>query len=143
MSAPLVVRYGNVSLSGNAKKNLPLANTKQEPLVQIDPQGCYTLIMVDPDAGAGRGRETGFYFLHWLVMNISGGSLERAKTIVDYFPPSPPSGKHEYIFKLYKQDCSITYAVNRPIELSNWNLQDFVKKYELKQVTELTMRTGK
>lgn len=141
MNAHFSVRFGTIPL-GQTRKNVPLLNTKKEPTVQIDPEGCYTLIMIDPDAGAGRGRETGLYFLHWLVMNISGGALTTAKTIVDYFPPSPPSGKHDYIFQLYKQDCSITYTVNRPVELSNWNLNEFVKTYGLVKMAELTMRTG-
>lgn len=142
MNTPFTVRYGATSLSSKNKKNLPLLNTKQEPLVQIYPEGCYTLVMIDPDAGAGKGRQTGLYFLHWLVMNISGGALESAKTVVSYFPPSPPSGKHDYIFQLYKQDCSLTYTVNRPVELANWSLPDFVKKHNLHLVAEMVMRTG-
>jgi phosphatidylethanolamine-binding protein (PEBP) family uncharacterized protein len=142
MNASFAVRYGTINLNQKSKKNIPLMNTKQPPEVAIDPEGCYTLILVDPDAGEGRGEETGLYFLHWLVMNISGGLLERAKTIVSYFPPNPPSGRHTYSFKLYKQDCSLTYSVNRPTELSNWSLPDFIKKYGLVQVGELAMRTG-
>lgn len=142
MNSPLLVRYANTTLNPTTKKNIPFQTASQSPLVEIDPEGCYTLIMIDPDAGAGKGRETGLYFLHWLVMNISGGALEKGKTIVSYFPPNPPSGKHDYIFQLYKQDCSITYTVNRPTELSNWRLNDFVKKYNLQKVKEVTMRTG-
>ena len=142
MNTSFVVRYGATNLNTKTKKNLPLTNTKEPPQVSLDPQGCYTLIMVDPDAGEGRGEETGLYFLHWLVMNISGGNLEKAKTVVSYFPPNPPSGRHTYRFKLYKQDCSITYAVNRPTELSNWSLPEFTKKYGLLQVAEVAMRTG-
>lgn len=142
MSTLLTVRYGNTILNSKQKKNLALPLTAQEPLIQVDSDGCYTLVMVDPDAGEGRGRETGLYFLHWLVINISGGALERGKTIVSYFPPSPPKGKHEYIFKLLKQDCSMTYSVNRPTELSNWNLKTFLKNYGLTEVAEVSMKTG-
>lgn len=142
MSTLLAVRYGNTTLNSKQTRNIALPTTAQEPFVQVDSEGCYTLLMIDPDAGEGRGRETGIYFLHWLVLNISGGMLERGKTIVSYFPPSPPKGKHTYIFKLYKQDCSMTYSVNRPSELSNWNLNNFVNKYGLQEVAEVTMKTG-
>lgn len=140
MSGPLVVRYGTVNARN---KTFNQNQTETAPQVTIDPEGCYTLIMIDPDAGAGQGRKTGLYFLHWLVVNIAGGALERGKTIVNYFPPSPPTGKHTYIFQLYKQECSMTYSVNRPQELSNWNLNEFLRGKNLTLVAELSMKSGK
>lgn len=139
MSGPLVVRYGTTNARN---KTFNQTQTQTAPQVTIDPEGCYTLLMIDPDAGAGKGRETGLYFLHWLVVNISGGALERGKTVVSYFPPSPPSGKHTYMFQLYKQECSVTKAVNHPVQLSNWNLKEFIKKQGLVKVSEVIMRSG-
>ena len=140
MNPPLIVKYGKRNLATN--KNFTVAETSEPPQVQIDPEGCYTLVMIDPDAGAGKGRETGLYFLHWLVVNISGGALERGKTIVSYFPPSPPSGKHTYIFQLYKQECSMMYNLNRPKELSNWSLPEFLQGKKLTLVSEVAMKSG-
>lgn len=139
MSGPLVVRYGTTNARN---KTFNQTQTQTAPQVTIDPEGCYTLLMIDPDAGTGKGRETGLYFLHWLVVNISGGALERGKTVVSYFPPSPPSGKHTYMFQLYKQECSVTKAVNHPVQLSNWNLKEFIKKQGLVKVSEVIMRSG-
>lgn len=140
MSGPLVVRYGTTNARN---KTFNQTQTQTAPQVTIDPEGCYTLLMIDPDAGLGKGRETGLYFLHWLVTNISGGALERGKTVVSYFPPSPPSGKHTYIFQLYKQECSMVKPVNRPTSLSNWNLKTFLEGKNLQLVAEVFMKSGK
>jgi phosphatidylethanolamine-binding protein (PEBP) family uncharacterized protein len=58
--------------------------------------------MTDPDAPTPS-------WLHWLVINIPGSIAETVNgtTIAKYTPPSPPSGRHRYIFTLYEQLASI------------------------------------
>ena len=58
----------------------------------------YTLVMYDPDALGGT-------FIHWIVTNIKNGDIIKGTQLVPYKPPTPPSktGKHRYIFELYKQ----------------------------------------
>jgi phosphatidylethanolamine-binding protein (PEBP) family uncharacterized protein len=57
----------------------------------------YTLIMYDPDAVNGT-------HVHWLVTNIEN-NINNGKILLSYQGPAPPAktGKHRYIFELYKQ----------------------------------------
>ncbi|MBI5397972.1 YbhB/YbcL family Raf kinase inhibitor-like protein [Candidatus Woesearchaeota archaeon] len=71
------------------------------------------LIMSDPDAPLGE-------FSHWILWNIPvNATLEEGKypkgatqglndgTKHDYFGPCPPSGTHQYAFKLYALDTTL------------------------------------
>lgn len=80
----LEILYGTTKIAG---QELNTSMTQTEPAVKV-PEG-HTLIMYDPDAPAGT-------WLHWLK-----GS---DKTYWKYQPPSPPSGKHRYIFRLVEGD---------------------------------------
>lgn len=117
--------------------------TASQPLVSdIPSDGCYTLVMVDPDAGGTvNGHRPGNadrYYLHWIVVNISGGNLMSGDPIVPYKGPTPPPGtgrnkRHEYIFYLYEQPCGLTNGLtvkNRP----NWSLQQFLQGKNLELV---------
>lgn len=64
--------------------------------------------MTDPDAGA-EVKEV----RHWLVANVPGNKLSEGQTVVDYVGSGPPqgSGKHRYIFLIFKQPQKIETTV--------------------------------
>ena len=112
-------------------------------------QGCYTLVVVDPDAGKTRPNDprpgnSDRYYLHWLVVNISGGDLNSGRQIVQYQKPTPPpgTGKHEYKFLLFSQPCGLTHGLDAPDELSNWSLQHFVESKGLTLVEQQSIYVG-
>ena len=57
----------------------------------------YTLILYDPDAVNGT-------HIHWLVTNIKN-NIKNSKILLPYQGPDPPpkTGKHRYIYELYRQ----------------------------------------
>ena len=77
----------------------------------------FAIIMDDPDAPMGT-------WVHWVIYNIPGTvtSLEEKKNITEikaieglnswyekgYNGPCPPGGTHQYIFKLYALDKTLT-----------------------------------
>jgi len=94
------------------------ANVSPELHIARPPEGTagFALIMDDPDAPRGT-------WVHWVVWNIPAdirqiqeGTLPAGAVTGrnswgrnGYGGPSPPSGTHRYVFKLY--------AVDRPLEL--------------------------
>jgi len=127
-----------------------MAETAIKPQISDLPlQGCYTLIVVDPDAGKQtpndpRPGNSDRYYLHWLVVNISGGSLSSGRQIVQFQKPTPPpgTGKHEYKFLLFSQPCGLTHGLDAPESLSNWSLQQFVESKGLTLVEQQSIYVG-
>ncbi len=134
--------------SNNKKTNFTEQETAVEPQVLIsNPDGQYTLLMIDPDAGKktpnnqSPGNTKGLYYLHWLVTNIpSSGNVQEGDVLVPYKGPTPPAGtgKHRYIFILYKQKLGITSGMSIQ-ERGNWNLQSFLQGKELTEVSRTTI----
>jgi phosphatidylethanolamine-binding protein (PEBP) family uncharacterized protein len=135
--------------STNKKTNFSQQETSSEPTIRItNPDGQYTLLMIDPDAGklgknnASPGNTKGLYYLHWLVVNIpSSGNVEEGDVLVPYAGPTPPAGtgQHRYIFILYKQKVGIVSGMNIQ-QRSSWNLQQFLQGKELTEVARQTIR---
>lgn len=50
-------------------------------------------------------------YIHWLVANIPGSSIEEGDLIAEYLQPFPlkGTGYHRYVFVLYKQDGKVSY----------------------------------
>lgn len=74
--------------------------------------------IIDPDAPrrGGYNRE----FRHWLVGNIPEENIAKGEILAEYVGPAPPknTGKHRYVFLLYKQNQgAITFDERR---LSTW-----------------------
>ena len=71
-------------------------------IINCDPSKYYTLIMYDPDAVGGT-------FIHWAISNITENNIKIGNIIVPYKGPAPPpkSGKHRYIFILFKQGTNL------------------------------------
>lgn len=73
---------------------------------------------IDPDVPMRRGynRE----FRHWIVGNIPEENVAKGEVLAEYVGPAPPkdTGKHRYVFLLYKQNQgAITFDERR---LSTW-----------------------
>lgn len=112
---------------------------KDEPCLNwvADVSRYYTVAMVDPDA-PHRSAPKMSQFLHWLVTNIPGTSIERGTTLAEYIGAGPPqgSGLHRYVFLVYRQDdagelenfCIKRHtAKGRP----NFNISKFAQKHNL------------
>jgi len=102
------------------------------------------VVTVDPDAPSKESAKPGKYWLHLLVINNND-------VVVPYNPPSPPkkSGKHRYIFYLFKQqnkfndpkDLIISTKKNDKIERKNFDLEEFKNKNNLMEVDNLMFET--
>jgi len=95
-----------------------------------------TLIVVDPDAHYP-DNPTEKYMLHNLVINNN-------ETIWKYKSPNPPldSPPHRYMILLYRQSNTINLdeTVN---QRNKFNLNTFVKKYNLKKIDEFVFMCKK
>ena len=62
--------------------------------------------MTNPD---GHFTDENSEYLHWMIANIPGNSMESGQTIAEYLQPFPAygTGYHRYIFVLYKQVLSL------------------------------------
>jgi phosphatidylethanolamine-binding protein (PEBP) family uncharacterized protein len=97
---------------------LKVSETQIEPKIKlnVDPNNLYTLILYDPDAVGGT-------HIHWVKVNITNNDINTGNIIIPYKGPAPPpkSGKHRYIFNLYKQtgECKINPINERVMGISN------------------------
>lgn len=107
----------NVRLRGN-----------HAPNVNFSGSGLYTVIMWDPDAHAKS-------WLHWLVINAEEGDVRRGEVIMNYAPPSPPSGTHRYFIAMYSQAGPLRLE-EKPAERGYFNVDNFVAENKLLKVGE-------
>lgn len=95
---------------------LKVSDAQNEPIIKLNlnPSDLYTLILFDPDAVGGT-------HIHWAKINITNNDINKGNIIIPYKGPAPPpkSGKHRYIFVLFRQDREIfTEPINeRVIEI--------------------------
>jgi hypothetical protein len=96
--------------------------------------GCYTLLMVDPDAPSPTNRSIS-EVIHWIVTNIPWylsplSEITTANVVLPYIPATPIGGRHRYIFLLYEQtNCSFNPPAPGRILFST---KAFVSLYGLK-----------
>lgn len=115
-------------LESQPRRLFTKAQTQLEPIVylqQADMKKRYTLVMYDPDAPSPS-------FLHWLLVNIPGGLVTDADVVASYYPPSPPSGTHRYIFKVYEQGSQQTLQlpkIQTPQGRSGFNIEAFLTRF--------------
>ena len=120
------MKYKGREAAGNLRKR---NNTLQAPdvrLNEVEPEKLYTIVIWDPDAPRQPS------FLHWLVVNIPGGSVQTGDTIQPYYPPSPPSGsgEHRYYGGLYEQSGRISVG---KIAQTGFDIDSFVSRYGLNE----------
>ncbi|ESO03676.1 hypothetical protein HELRODRAFT_173374 [Helobdella robusta] len=109
-----------------------LHKTAQAPTVifeEAEDDSKYILVMVDPDA-PDPSNPVYQYWLHWIRKNIMGHDLKKGVTsdnndLVEFNPPTPPSGLHRYQFLLFKEPSNFTPNFNDRRE--RWSVSDFVK----------------
>lgn len=79
---------------------LKVSETQVQPKIKlnVNNDNLYTLILYDPDAVGGT-------HIHWAKVNITNNDFNTGNIIIPYKGPAPPanSGKHRYIFNLFKQ----------------------------------------
>lgn len=132
------IAYNNQEIANNSAQLQ--ADTQVLPQVTsyVNPRELYTLIMYDPDAPVGT-------YLHWWIANIRPtgrtlqiGPINNASydTITEYMGPAPPkgSGRHRYIFHLYRQ--SGVYTPETPKQRYPLDIQATECRYRLHKVDE-------
>lgn len=129
-----------VFYNGNLIKDnefLKLTDTQIEPQIKlnVNPNSLYTLIVYDPDAIVGN-------YIHWIIVNITNNDIKTGNILIPYKGPSPPpkTGKHHYIFELYKQNrenklVNITERT-MPINLLRNKLEISIPIYITKFISE-------
>ncbi len=90
-------------------------NIEPKIYTNIKPAKLYTILMFDINAPNPS-------YVHWLVINNN-------TTIINYMPPSPPSGSHNYFIYILEQSSSINYNYN---ERTNFDQNKFISLYKLK-----------
>lgn len=79
---------------------------------ESDADSLWTLALTSLD---GHLTKSDKEYVHWLVANIPGNSVEKGDTIVEYMQPFPlkGTGYHRYVFVLYKQNGPVSYDVKK------------------------------
>lgn len=128
----LQVSFENYTV--NLGNELNLKHLKSPPHVHWDgdSDALYTLVMIDPDAPS-RFQYTEREYKHWIVINIKGTDVKKGKTIVSYFPPSPPPsmGLHRYVFLLFKQEEALKDSVSNESRRANFHVAKFAAENQL------------
>lgn len=126
----LQVRFGEKIMNKLVSvKNFP----KNVPRVNFKGPGLYTLIMWDPDAPAKS-------WLHWLVVNAEEGDVKKGEELMNYTPPTPPSGTHTYHIAMYSQKGPL--KIERPTERGYFHHANFIQEYELIEVAKTSVEVS-
>lgn len=159
----LTIEYGenaHVALGNTLKVNetqerpviqFTLNSPGQEKELEISTSDKFALVLTDPDAPSNKDHKWSEY-AHWIITDLllntqleEDGSAESLSTILDYSKgkeilkyegPAPPpgTGKHRYVFLLFKQDPSVNYEA--PPDRPTWGTnvpgsgyRDWIKKH--------------
>lgn len=136
-----------LSIAYLTNKEVSLGNTlrpedaQEQPILQITPESednskTYTIILTDPDAPSRKDTKWS-EFCHWIITDVKLPSLEaitasataesmsidlsRSRELVKYMGPAPPekTGKHRYVFLLYRNPSS-GGSLEGPSERKKW-----------------------
>ena len=137
------VFYNNKLVNNN--EFLKPSETQVEPKIKYNfkSNNFYTLIMHDPDAVNGNR-------VHWLVTNINK-NINNGKILLPYVGPAPPAktGKHRYMFELYKQSeiLNVEPLGERSISINSLrnklNLSRYISKIQFISQNESGCKTKK
>lgn len=124
------VQFQGKEAKGNLRAQ---SETQVQPIVSWtqDPDTLYTVLMWDPDAPAAS-------WIHLMVVNTPSSNMTQGQTLLSYTPPTPPSGIHRYFVTVYKQPQKL--SISAPAERGNFNLDQFVSKYQLQKIGEKMIR---
>ncbi|XP_073314029.1 protein MOTHER of FT and TFL1-like [Primulina huaijiensis] len=128
--AELVVRYGATQISNGCEIKPPMGD--ERPTVHIrGSSNYYSLVMVDPDA-PNPSEPTFREWLHWLVVDIPGGSdASKGKEVMPYMGPQPPVGTHRYVFAAFQQQGQMEAVTAKPVERPHFSTRLFSAENEL------------
>ncbi|XP_055917010.1 protein D3-like [Eupeodes corollae] len=125
--------------SADGGNELTPTQVKDPPKInfQCDANQFHALCLTDPDSPS-RGRPTFREWHHWLVGNIPGEDVSKGEVLSAYISPCPPrtSGKHRYIFLVYKQSKKLTFdeprlGNTRSNNRECFSVKKFAEKYQL------------
>lgn len=152
-ASELPVTLGNTLKVKDTQKTptiqFTLNSPNQEPELLVEEDDRFTLVLTDPDAPSNKDHKWSEY-CHWLVtdlsLNVNNLSLEdllltvldlaKGNAVVPYSGPAPPekTGKHRYVFLLYRQDHRANLVA--PADRPNWGtgvpslgVRDYFKKH--------------
>ncbi|GAQ88854.1 Phosphatidylethanolamine binding protein [Klebsormidium nitens] len=128
-SVALSIAYEGMPIQSGAE--LSPSEAEVFPTVRVggSENDLYTLVLVDPDAPSPEAPSEAEW-LHWLVTNIPGGQEATAGTdVVPYSGPTPPVGRHRYVFLLYEQAYQI--EAQPPTQRNRFKAQMFAQEHEL------------
>lgn len=146
------VTLGN-ELAVDATQKMPLVSfTLNSPnqdgtTESFEPEDKFMVVLTDPDAPSNKDHKWSEY-CHWIATDIpltAAGSKEdvihtldttNATQLVPYEGPAPPpnTGKHRYVFLLYKQAAAATFKPpkDRPTwgtGIAGLGVRDWINKY--------------
>lgn len=125
-------------------------NSPGQTELSISEQDKFTLVLTDPDAPSNTDHKWSEY-AHWIITDLSlnansnKSDQDSLSTILDYSKgneilpyvgpgPPPKTGKHRYVFLLYKQDPAVTLTA--PLDRPTWGtgvagsgVRDWIKKH--------------
>jgi len=102
---------------------------------------CYTWLLFDPDAPDPEG-PTNADWVHWLVVNVRGEDASVATTLLDYAPPKPPMGTHNYQMYVYEQLEGFSKDFPSMVVPKRWHFktEQFVMAYKLKPIAHCAFK---
>lgn len=130
-SVNMSVNYGSNHVSDGIE--LKPSMTGDQPAIHIggNEKDMYTLVLTDPDV-PGPDNPFDREFLHWVVVNIPGGTEPcQGEEVVSYVRPAPPIGIHRYVFVLFKQKGKFLPKAMAAPERVKFKTRRFADKHEL------------
>lgn len=131
----LKVMIGGIPITNGKKLLLVESQKKLRIEFNHSKNKYFAIIMIDPDAPSS-SNPIFKYWIHLLVVNNN-------RKVVKYHPPSPPkgSGEHRYYIYLLQQSYQIDEndpeLLERNRNRGNFNLSEFLDKYQLKEIESI------
>ncbi|KAF3853159.1 hypothetical protein F7725_013847 [Dissostichus mawsoni] len=113
---------------------LPQAASVPQISFEAEEGSLWTLMLTCPDEHL---LDNEAEYVHWLVGNIPGGSVQEGEELCHYLPPFPPKGTgfHRYVYFLFKQEVRIDFQEDvrtTPLSLAERSFKtlDFYRKHQ-------------